>query len=341
LNHLVDGHPDFLKVTVSLAKLLLIPNTPYTNCEYALSSLSRMLQNPPGSAYRCVVDLIPVLNGVETNLSTKWIADDEIRQRCLDVYQELINILPRLASLDLDLTRRIQVLSQARDLATKASSHAIALMQFGRAIEILESGRAVFWSQNLRLRTSWDSLDGDIAKELRGISGRLEVTASPNILPDLDSNLARARIDRIMAERRCLSTRFNELVDHVRSLPGMDQFLRNLDYSSLSSAASCGPVVILQISWMCVITSPCATPQIIPLREVTNEWLKEATNALRLAAHRSRNRLHDRGTRQRPVKGADSRYLGEYDTLADIWRRIIQPLLNHLGWRVSWRFFYH
>jgi tetratricopeptide (TPR) repeat protein len=336
LNDVAEGHPDLNKVTLALAKLLLIPNTPYTNYEKGLFQLLHMLQNSPGSAYRCVVDMVPVLRSVESNFASKWIAEASTRKYCLDVYEALINILPRLVSLDMDLARRIQVLSQARDLATKASSHSIALKKFGRAVELLESGRALFWAQHLRLRTSFDSLDHDTAKELRDISRRLEITASPNLPLDLDSNLARARIERIMADRRRLSSRFNELVDHVRSQPGMDQFMSNMDYMALSSAAVRGPIVILQLSWMCVITTPHADPKIIPLHEVTNAWLQGVANILHLVISRSRSRLDERGARKQPLDDHNgTRSSEEYTVLAEIWRRIVQPLLNLLGWKVS------
>jgi hypothetical protein len=88
---------------------------------------------------------------------------------------------------------------------------------------------------------------------------------------------------------------------------------------------------------MCVITAPRADPQIIPLNEVTKEWLQGAAENLRLAAHRSRDRLDRRGARKRPSEGAPSQYSNEYNIRADIWRRVIQPLLDFLRWEVSWR----
>jgi hypothetical protein len=125
LNHMGEGHPDLLKVTVSTAKLLLIPNTPYTDCENALSSLFSILQNPPGSTYRCVVDIIPVLRSVEIDFAPKWSAEYPTRKQCLDVYHALINLLPRLASLDLNVTRRIQVLSGNGSSITCYSTQAV------------------------------------------------------------------------------------------------------------------------------------------------------------------------------------------------------------------------
>jgi hypothetical protein len=138
-------------------------------------------------------------------------------------------------------------------------------------------------------------------------------------------------MERILKERRSLSARFDELIDHVRSQPGMSRFLQNLGYMDLSSAAIRGPVVILQLNWICVITAPQTDPQIIPLHEVTEDWLHGAANTFRLAVHR----VDDRGLRKRPGSGNAGQRSDEYKILTDIWRRIVQPLLNILGWEVS------
>jgi hypothetical protein len=336
LNNLAEGHPDNFEVSVSLAKLLLIPSTSYTNCKKGLTLILRVLKAFPGNLHRGVMDLIPVLRRVETNLELDWIEDDYTRRRCLDIYQVLTSLLPRLASLNMNLSHRLQVLYQACDFATKGYSHAIKLKQCDRAIEILESGRVVFWTQRLRLRKSFDLLDSGISQELSDISRRLEIimTASSNISLNLDSNVTRARMERGMAERRRLATQFDKLVDEVQLQPGRSNFLGNLDFRALSSAAIHGPVVILHSSWLCVITTPHIDPHIIALPEVTNEWILTTVNTLRLAT-RTNCRLDHRGARKRPGGVAASKCSDEYDILADIWRRIIQPLLRGLGWKVS------
>jgi hypothetical protein len=294
------------------------------------------LQQIHGNVYRCVADMIPVLNNLETELVPTWNGNNIARKPLLDVYQTLIDLLPRLASLDMSLTRRIQVLTQARNLATRASSHAISLLQFDRAVELLESGRAVFWAQHLRLRTSIDSFNNKATVELRDISRRLEIPVGSNIPPDLDNNLAQGRIERDMAERRRLSACFYKLVHQVRSQPGMNQFLLNLDYKTLSSASSRGPLVIFLESWMCIITKPQTHPKMIRIREFSYQWLQEAAQTLRMSARRSRTRLDSsRGARKRLMDELQSHASEEYKVLAELWRRIAQPLIAGLGWNVS------
>jgi hypothetical protein len=222
LKLLEEDHPDYRRASISLAKLLLISHTPYTDCKKAFLILIQTLKHIQGNVYQSAVDVIRVLENVENYLSPEWYGGDpsrkqglDVYRQCLDVYQTLISLLPRLASLDMGLVPRLQVLAQARDLATRAYSHAIGLSQFERAIELLEAGRAVFWAQTLRLRTSFDSVNGEIARELRDISRRLEAAADFNIPPDLNNSSRRARVDTVMAERRHLTTRFDDLVNQV------------------------------------------------------------------------------------------------------------------------------
>jgi hypothetical protein len=337
LGNVAQGHPDHVQMTICLAKLLLIPHSPYTDFENAFSMLVHKLRHARSNVYRCVLGLIPLLENVEANLASNLRETSTAHKQCLDVYQILIDLLPRMASLDMDLPSRIQVLVQARDLATRAFMHAAKLMQFDHAIELLEAGRAVFWAQHLRLRSSFDSIDDDTAKELREISGRLESSAGSNIPPDLDDNLSRARMERVMNERRQYSIKFDQLVDQVRSQPGMDGFLRNLGYKALSLAAKHGPVVVLQASWMCVIAAPHTSPKAVPIHGMSNEWLHRASQASRQSVHANYTRLDSRGARKRLV-GDTKKYVSEeYNVLEELWLRIAQPLLSLLGWTVSYK----
>ena len=93
-------------------------------------------------------------------------ADASGHQSALEAYQAAIELLPRLAMLGLDVLSRQQALASGSDgLARDAAACAIRSYQYGKAVELLEAGRAVFWSQALRLRTSVSDLH-DVAPAL-------------------------------------------------------------------------------------------------------------------------------------------------------------------------------
>jgi tetratricopeptide (TPR) repeat protein len=98
-------------------------------------------------------------------------ADNNLHESALEAYQAAVGLLPRLAMLGLDLQ------SRQRGLARDAAACAIRLAQYDIAVELLEEGRAVFWSQALQLRTPMTDLRDaapELEEQLRHISLALE-----------------------------------------------------------------------------------------------------------------------------------------------------------------------
>ena len=82
-------------------------------------------------------------------------------------YIATAGLLPRVAYFGLDIGSRLRALADADKLAVNGAAHALILEQPQLAIELLEQGRAVFWSQHLRLRTAFDALPSQLHQELR------------------------------------------------------------------------------------------------------------------------------------------------------------------------------
>jgi tetratricopeptide (TPR) repeat protein len=329
------GHPDHQAVCVALAKLQLLPNTSSSDYNGAMALLLHTLRGLTGNPYQAVTSIIAVLAEVEKRWVPLWSPTDPARGRLLDVYRAVIDLLPRLASLDSDPSHRVQVLGQTRDMAGRAASQAIALEDFTSAVELLEAGRAVFWTQLLRTRTSFDGLDPDVAAELRDTARRLENMTGTSVPLDLDDHAARDRMERMFNERRRLSKQFDELVQTVQTQPGMGGFLRNADYDQLSHAARRGPVVVLHSSWMTVIASPGAAPRVLALTKLNDQWMSEAMRVMRSAAKRGRMRIDSRGMRKRPAEESISPDADIQAVFAELWRQVAQPLLEFLKWPVS------
>jgi hypothetical protein len=97
----------------------------------------------------------------------------------LDAYHAAIELLPQLAALHLDLPSRQQILSNSKDstLALDAASYAVGMNQYNIAVEFLEAGRSIFWSQALHLRTPLENLAkirSDLADKLTNLARQLE-----------------------------------------------------------------------------------------------------------------------------------------------------------------------
>ena len=121
------------------------------------------------------------------------------------------------------------------------ASHCISAGHLERAIEVLERGRALIWSDMRGLRTSTDRIraaDPALADKLTAINQELETIATS---ADDDGPGDAWRMKRQYA----LLTEHDVLILQIRSLPGMENFLLPLSFDTLRSAASHGPVIII------------------------------------------------------------------------------------------------
>jgi CHAT domain-containing protein len=110
-----------------------------------------------------------------------------------------------------------------------------------RAVELLEQGRGVFWSQLTRLHSTLDDviISGAAGKTLADEFTRLALLISNALnLPGLDQN-----------ERLCrLNLDLQRVVTDIRNLPGLSRFLLPSLFPDLQRTANGGPVVIINAS---------------------------------------------------------------------------------------------
>jgi len=137
-------------------------------------------------------------------------------------------------------------------LARNAAACAIRSHQYNKAVEFLEEGRAVFWSQALELRTPMTRLR-DKAPVLESRLKSLSFALEQGSLRDTSRNPTDSPQKLISMEQearhfRRLNTEWLETLAEVRKLPGFQDFLRPSRLSTLQSAAVDAPVVILNAS---------------------------------------------------------------------------------------------
>jgi len=129
-------------------------------------------------------------------------------------------------------------------LACDAAAWAIRAGQPERAVELLEQGRGILLTQSLDERAREHDLrraSPDLADRLAWVDDQLErlPPASDPLRAD-DSGLARRRAD--------LALERDALLQQIRNLPGLADFLRPPDFAALRGAAAQGPVVIINVS---------------------------------------------------------------------------------------------
>ncbi|KAI9435726.1 CHAT domain-containing protein, partial [Lactarius indigo] len=163
------------------------------------------------------------------------------------------------------------------------ASYYIEVGALERAIETLEQGRALLWSEMRGLRTSMDRLqlsDGGgaaLAEQFVAVNGELENIATS--AEASEDSVERLRDDerhipdafgRMMEKAHELERKRAEIIEQIRALPGFGDFLRAVPFDVLQTAAACGPIVIINhCCYRCdiLIVLNGSAPVLIPTAE--------------------------------------------------------------------------
>jgi len=167
----------------------------------------------------------------------------------IEAFDAVLGILPHLSALSLDIKARQTALpSGSNGLARLASKCAIRNGNFGKAVEFLEAGRSVFWSQILRLRSPVDRLR-DIAPQLADALIRVstELDAASHRVSEVKnySNSQKITIEREQSRLQRLNKERSNTLDAIRRLPTFTDFLLPRRLGTLQRAATTSPVVFL------------------------------------------------------------------------------------------------
>ena len=139
------------------------------------------------------------------------------------------------------------------------ASFQVNLGQLEDAIETLERGRALLWSEMRDLRTSVDRLieaDLQLAHRFAEINRELEeltksIPPSHNLSIDDGGSEDLRAVDpfgRLLLKQQSLLKKRDKLISQITVLPGFDSFHTSPSFDTLRSAASSGPVIIINHS---------------------------------------------------------------------------------------------
>ncbi|EJD03200.1 uncharacterized protein FOMMEDRAFT_86160 [Fomitiporia mediterranea MF3/22] len=237
-----------------------------------------------------------------------------------------------------------------RALTLEAASYAIEKNKLEQAIEVLEQGRGLLWSQLRGLRTPLDQLaetNKELVNRLRNINRRLENLATSydpltsGSIADgtksvaIDPQGEWKSFDELLVLKRQLSNEKEKVINEIRRVPGFESFLGAKSFEVLRQASSEGPVIVVnhcryRSDVLIIHSSVDLSVDTIPLDSEFYEDSVELCNQLV-------------GTRQR--SGADSL---EYDeklrkAMKMLWDRVVSNVVNKLteagiakGSRIWW-----
>ncbi|KAG1758313.1 CHAT domain-containing protein [Suillus occidentalis] len=184
--------------------------------------------------------------------SLRWVhyASEHSHSTELEAYTTSMQLLNTHMSVTASVSSRHNAMKEFPSaLAVDAASCALRNGDVGRAVELLEQGRTIIWTQMIRLRTPLDGLQtrGDHAvalmKRFRDLSSLLDrpPVSHANGTPRVYAGLEDTRYRRLVED-------WNGVVEEIRKINGFSRFLLPPLFSDLQDAARDGPIIVLVAS---------------------------------------------------------------------------------------------
>jgi tetratricopeptide (TPR) repeat protein len=317
----IPGHPNRYYAHRSIARVQLLDSSLFDWAD-ALDHLMQAMTDNSASPRQRLINGVQSLREVE-QASFRNIRQFFTSQQALDVYVEAIQLLPRAAHVGLDASTRLRELSGSEQLCRAAAMRAMLLEQLPMAVEVFEEGKAVFWSQALRLRsTALDTLPTADSERLRHLFQSLDADHSGSSTRGLE----KAELGRHIEHRRQLNDQADCLIEDIRSRPGFERFLRIPQFEQLAQAASNGIVVALvanQPIFFAIIIQVGKSPQLVPLLSVDSNKLRRLIEL-----------TSGSGMRDAVERGLAKETVPPRVPLGQMWQTIVEPVLLHLGLQV-------
>jgi CHAT domain/Tetratricopeptide repeat len=270
------------------------------------------------------------LPGQRVNSAVGW-AECEMEagrpRRAVPGYAAAIDLLPLAVWHGLDQKTREHRLQEWAGLASDAAAAAVAADQPTLAVELLEQGRTVLWTQAMHLRQDLSVLRHqapELAATLEASAALLN--ASPGLQPTSDPSAA-------LEKRRQAARDWDAAVAQIRRLADFGDFLRPVPFAGLRGAAAEGPVAIINVSrhgsHALIVTpegrAPSPAVLVVNLPDAPRTTVIEQVNGLLVA-------LFNAGNPDMSLAAARNDRKTMFDVLAWTWRTLTEPVLNALGY---------
>jgi tetratricopeptide (TPR) repeat protein len=332
LEFLDYGHPERFQAHYGIAETLLRISS-QSRWSEAIDHMRAGLRDANAPVRLRLQDIFELLFQLEVGTSISPDSYERMTSEAiLDLYTDAVALLPRVAHLGLDSASRLRELSGLERICRFAAVRAAITSRDATVFELLEEGKVVFWTQALQLRSAaLETLDPETRDTLLGMFRKLEREEYGSV----EDKLA---LEQLIESRRQLNSQAEVMIEQIRARPGFDRFLKLPQFERLCDAARGGVVVALIAN-----ESRCFASVIDGRQHLARTWHKELDLTPRQLQDLNRRVSYDgmRGLADEPCYQDSSRQMQvsrvkhPHTPLADIWSRIVRPILRELKILVS------
>ncbi|KAF6765581.1 CHAT domain-containing protein [Ephemerocybe angulata] len=238
-------------------------------------------------------------------------------------FNTALSLITLIAGLEQTVRGRYTQLEDISGLALEAAAAACALGRADKALEWLEQGRCLVWSQLNALRTPLDDLrshDEKLADSIADTAKQLETAGSSRGQSHVDMSLSeKISLGDDARAHLTLARKWDDLLKTARAIPGFESFLMPLSCSTLmQNLPESGPVLVINIDKRrcdaLALLAGLDEPLHIPLSKFSVTRANEYCTILN-----SQLRTHD---------------LHVHRVLRGLWEDVVTPILDALGYSV-------
>jgi hypothetical protein len=250
-----QGYPVRAQLLSGIAKCFLDPGSPFFAPVQGIAYLSEAYADNLTHITRRLRAASTDLRNVEaTYASVTRHMDEATRSRyntlVLELYSQIIGILPLAANFGIDHKARLRAVAGTDRIARNAASRAVLVGRVSMAIETLEEGRGVFWTQTLHLRTTaFDGVPRDDREELQRLL--LLLDGATHGTETFEPSAAQR--ERELGSRRHLNEQAQSLIAKIRGYPGLNRFLLPSAFDAVFASLPDGFVIIVITSEVAIM----------------------------------------------------------------------------------------
>ncbi|EIN05262.1 hypothetical protein PUNSTDRAFT_137947 [Punctularia strigosozonata HHB-11173 SS5] len=328
LDTLHPGRPERFQCLVGAAELHMELGTSYRSIQAALSHLVDALSDEHRDVRSRIEGARRILDIAVSQYQDIVSSEVAAHRQLLDIFTLVVGLLPRVAFFDLHLHTRLQSLAIGQSIALTGASHALIIGSSQKALEILEQGRAVFWTHALRLRSPFEAAPKELRERLLILARQLEKVHDKSSTGENPG-----AVEAEIARRRGHIEEFNALLNQVRKQPGLNRFLLHDEFTTLRKASERGPVVVLVSSALgchAILLKQGGDCVSIPIERLPDTWLAHSGTEWRSIIVEARAEMRDCRKMQKS-KIPKARRAGAEEILRQLWIEVVRPVIKALG----------
>ncbi|QRV90441.1 CHAT domain protein [Ceratobasidium sp. AG-Ba] len=255
----------------------------------------------------------------------------------IDAFGRALELMPQFAWLGCAMGQRYERIATFSEIPIEAAAAAIELNRPDLALEWLEQGRSIVWTQILGLRTPIDDLrevNPNLADKIESVARRLGSGVAQDSATE-SGPVSRLRFEEEASEYRSLVSSWESLLRQVRELQGFNRFLLPNKVSALLESAKNSVIIMINIDrTRCdALALQPGRPDVmhIPLPDFSYSQCSQMRNQmleiLQGTGIRARNN-------RKPRYGFSSGDDTLENILASLWLALVRPVLDALGYLV-------